>query len=323
MGFTVPGAFPYNLYVPDPFERDIDARTLYCAVFGHPIGHSASPAMQNAGIAELGLNWRYLAHDVHPDQLAEAIAGAARMKFVGLNLTVPHKQLAFDLVDVVDDSAKGWGAVNTILFEGRDGGDDWKPLWQIAPDAVVETRSRGFNTDADAIVRSIEEDLGMKVKGASVAQVGVGGAGRAAAIKLAEAGVAELHLINRTESKARELADEIRGRFPDVQIDANLPGGKVDLLLNATSLGLKEGDPLPLATDRFPIANASAVYDMIYQPAETKLVALAREAGCRTANGLGMLLYQGAKALEIWTGRPAPVTTMRSALHSHVYRGSR
>src|ERR1041384_6852445 len=111
---------PINLRVSEPFTDPINASTRYCAVYGHPVRHSASPAMQNAGIAALGLNWRYLAFDVHPDDLRRAIDGAKAMNFIGLNLTVPHKLLAVDMVDVIDDSAKQWGAVNTIRFEGKD-----------------------------------------------------------------------------------------------------------------------------------------------------------------------------------------------------------
>ena len=101
----------------EPFRQPIDANTRYCAVFGHPVNHSASPAMQNAGIAALGLNWRYLAFDVDPNNLREAILGAKRMGFVGVNLTVPHKLLAVGMMDVLDETAKTWGAVNTIRFE--------------------------------------------------------------------------------------------------------------------------------------------------------------------------------------------------------------
>ena len=115
-----------------PFAQPIDASTRYCAVYGHPIKHSASPAMQNAGLAALGLNWRYLAFDVHPDNLRAAIQGAKAMNFVGLNLTVPHKLLAVDMVDVLDESAKTWGAVNTIRFEGRDERGAWRPLREFA-----------------------------------------------------------------------------------------------------------------------------------------------------------------------------------------------
>src|SRR5438270_6273710 len=109
--------------MPGPLDEPINASTRYCAVFGSPIKHSASPAMQNAGIAALGLNWRYLAFEVHPDDLCEALIGAKRMNFIGVNLTVPHKLLALEMMDVLDDSAKTWGAVNTVRFEGRDDGD--------------------------------------------------------------------------------------------------------------------------------------------------------------------------------------------------------
>ncbi|HOB31555.1 MAG TPA: shikimate dehydrogenase, partial [Verrucomicrobiota bacterium] len=112
------------------FERPIDAGTRYCAVLGHPVRHSASPAMQNAGIARLGLNWRYLAFDVRPEELRTALAGARSMQFVGLNLTVPHKLLALEMMDVLDESAKTWGAVNTVRFEGRDRSGAWRPLYE-------------------------------------------------------------------------------------------------------------------------------------------------------------------------------------------------
>jgi len=114
--------------VSEPFAQPIDASTRYCAVFGHPIKHSASPAMQNAGLVALGLNWRYIAFDVRPEELREALAGAKRMGFVGVNLTVPHKLLAVDMVDVLEESAKKWGAVNTVSFEGRDKSGTWLPL---------------------------------------------------------------------------------------------------------------------------------------------------------------------------------------------------
>ncbi|RME95502.1 MAG: shikimate dehydrogenase [Verrucomicrobia bacterium] len=299
----------------------ITASTRYCAVYGHPIRHSASPAMQNAGIAALGLNWRYLAFDVRPEELRPAIEGARAMRFIGLNLTVPHKLLACELVDELDESARTWGAVNTIRFEARDDSGQWRPLAEF--EELPETDrilARGFNTDADAIVRALREDLGLDVRGRRVVLLGAGGAGRTAALRLAAEGVADLWLVNRTAAKAEALAAEIRQRHPDTQVRLGYPGqGSVDLLLNATSLGLRPDDPLPVDLNRFPLPSATAVYDMIYQPAETPLLAAAKAAGCRTANGLGMLLYQGVRALELWTGRPGPVETMRAALEAHIY----
>jgi shikimate dehydrogenase len=274
--------------------------------------------MQNAGLAQLGLNWRYLAFAVQPEHLREAIAGAQRMHYLGLNLTVPHKLLAMGMVDELDASARTWGAVNTIRFEGQDPAGHWRPLREFdAPPAL--TRSIGFNTDADAIVRSLSEDLGFEPAGKSVVLLGAGGAGRTAALRLAAARVGKLFLVNRTESKAQEIAREIQAEAPGVAAQVGYPEGPVDLLLNATSLGLKSDDALPLDEARFPLRNTRLVYDMIYRPAATPLLARARAAGCQTANGLGMLLYQGAKALEIWTGQPAPILEMKRALQESIY----
>jgi shikimate dehydrogenase len=275
--------------------------------------------MHNAAIQALGLNWRYLAFDVHPDSLREAIRGAAAMKFIGLNLTVPHKILAMDVVDEFDESARTWGAVNTILFEGQAGGKDWSPLRDRDFEAVTAIRTRGFNTDADAITRSLREDLGMQLPGATVLLLGAGGAGRTAALKLASEGVKELFLINRTMSKAEEVAGEIQKRFPRIKIALDYPQRPVDLVINGTSLGLKADDPLPFDSDRFSLKHAGAAYDMIYRPAETRFLAEAARAGCKVANGLGMLLYQGARALEIWSGMSAPVEIMRAALKEQIY----
>ena len=153
--------------------------------------------MQNAGLAALGLDWRYLAFEVRPDDLREAIAGAKAMRYLGLNLTVPHKLLAVPMVDALDESARVWGAVNTIRFEGRDADGVWQPLRVFAETTPEQIRAHGFNTDADAVVRSISEDLGLGLAGASVLLLGAGGAGRVAALKLAAENVAELFLIKR------------------------------------------------------------------------------------------------------------------------------
>jgi shikimate dehydrogenase len=285
--------------VPQPVQLAINAATRLCAVYGLPIAHSASPAMHNAAFAALGLNWRYLAFEVDPKNLRAAIAGAQAMGFAGLNLTVPHKLLAVDMMDALDESAEKWGAVNTVHFQ--------------AAGAV------GYNTDADAITQSLREDLQLELRGAKVLLLGAGGAGRTAALKLASEKVAELFLVNRTPSKAEEIAGEIKKQFRSVSVTVGYPKAGVDLILNATSLGLKHDDASPLDEARFSVNQAHAVYDMIYRPAETALLKSAKAAGCRTANGLGMLLHQGAKAFEIWTGQPAPRDVMRQALEQNVY----
>jgi shikimate dehydrogenase len=285
--------------VSQPVQPAINAATRLCAVFGSPIKHSASPAMHNAAFAALGLDWCYVACEVDPKNLRSAIAGAQAMGLVGVNLTVPHKLLAVEMVDALDASARKWGAVNTIHF--------------------TERGSVGFNTDADAITTSLREDLQAELRGARVLLLGAGGAGRTAALKLASEKVAELFLVNRTQRKAEEIAQEIRAQFPAAKVSTVYPQGTVDLVLNATSLGLKPGDASPLDDTQFTLKQVRAVYDMIYRPAETPLLQAARAAGSKTANGLGMLLHQGAKAFEIWTGQPAPLDVMRRALEENVY----
>ena len=289
----------YKWRVPQPVLPAINAATRLCAVLGLPIAHSASPAMHNAAFAALGLNWRYLAFEVRPDDLRAAIAGAKAMQFSGLNLTVPHKLLAVEMMDALDESAEKWGAVNTIRFDNA--------------------RAIGFNTDADAIVTALREDLKLELEGAKVLLLGAGGAGQTAAFKLAAENVAELSLVNRTQNRAESMANEIKKRFPDVRVSVGYPKYAVDLVMNATSLGLKKDDGSPLDEKQFSLKQTRAVLDMIYRPAETALLKSAKAAGCRTANGLGMLLHQGATAFEIWTGQPAPIAVMRRALEQTIY----
>ncbi len=303
----------------------ISAATRLCAVYGSPVRHSASPAMQNAGMASLALDWRYLACEVPPERLREALTGAAAMRWVGVNLTVPHKLLAVPMMDLIDPAARVWGAVNTVRFEARDAMGEWVPIGQWRDGPIAEVRLHGFNTDADAIVRSIREDLGCELRGSRVLLLGAGGAGRVAALRLAAEGVRELFLVNRTESKAAAIAEEIPRLFPQspTQVRLGYPTGAVDLVLNATSAGLRETDPLPWDGEAFSLGAARMAYDMIYKPAETRFLAAAKAAGCRVSNGLGMLLYQGAAALELWSGQIAPVDVMRLALFTHVYGATR
>lgn len=306
--------------MPDSLEflQPLSAATRLCAVFGAPIRHSASPAMHNAAFAALSLDWRYVACEVAPEQLRAALDGARHMGFAGLNLTVPHKLLAVELMDELDASARAWGAVNTVVFEAEEAGGDWRPVGQL-PEVRGPVRAKGYNTDADAIVRALREDLGTEPRSARVLLLGAGGAARAAALRLADEGVEELWLVNRTGTKALALAEEIRERFPVVTVEVGYPTTSVEIVLNATSLGLRREDGSPLDETKFALTRTDGVYDMIYRPAETALLRAAKAAGCRTANGLGMLLYQGAAALELWTGRPAPTAAMRAALGRELY----
>ena len=273
--------------------------------------------MHNAAFATLGLDWRYLAFEVPPENLRAAIEGAKVMGFAGLNLTVPHKLLAVEMVDALAESAKTWGAVNTIKFDSGAGVPPAKSSGSAGETPAL--RSTGFNTDADAIVAALREDFSMELRGAKVLLLGAGGAGRTAALKLASENVTELFLVNRTQSKVEEITNEVKERFPSVKITAGYPKTNMDLILNATSLGLKADEASPLDEKQFSLKQTRAVYDMIYRPAETRLLAAAKAAGCQTANGLGMLLHQGAKAFEIWTGKTAPLDVMRRALEQNIY----
>lgn len=303
-----------------------NASTRICAVYGFPVRHSASPAMQNAGIAELGLNWKYLAFETPPVHLPIAIEGAAAMRFVGLNLTVPHKMLALDCMDTIDAEAEQLGAVNTVRFETLDPvSGDWVGLGQLEnwPEDDSPVRAHGFNTDGYGLLKALEEDLNWNPSGQSAVLLGVGGAGRAAGISLAREGLKRLYIVNRTRPKAQDLSDTIQKWFPEVETVIGYPeaGSSVDLVLNATSLGLKSGDALPLDTDQLKPQQTRLAFDMVYRPAETPFLKIMKEAGVESANGVGMLLWQGVKALEIWTGKAVPAEPMREALLKNVYGG--
>ena len=275
--------------------------------------------MHNAAFASLELNWRYLAFEVHPKNVRSAINGARDMGFAGINLTVPHKLLALECVDMLDESARLWGAVNTIVFEGCTPQGEWLPLREFQTALPQEIRSHGFNTDAEGLENSLRDDLQLTLSGKKILLLGAGGAGRMAAFKCARAGVAELFLVNRTPAKSSEIAADISRQFPQVRVSVDYPRAEVDLLLNATSLGLKPEDSSPLDEKQFSPGRARTVYDMIYKPAETRLLAAAKAAGCRTANGLGMLVGQGARAFQLWTGVEAPVQIMRRAAELNIY----
>jgi shikimate dehydrogenase len=273
------------------------------AVVGHPIAHSLSPPMHNAALCELarldpGLaGWRYHRFDVPPERLAEALVKFHAAGFRGLNLTVPHKVLAFGLVEAVDPAAKPIGAVNTLLH--------------------TETGWRGYNTDPHGLAAALRDDLGVGLRGAHVVLLGAGGAARAAAVECLRQSCTALWIGNRTAANRDALLDLLqplaRGiplqGFDPAKLPAAIPPGAV--LINATSAGLRAGDAAPIALHRLPAG--LKVFDMIYNPPQTPLLRDAVALGLRHANGLGMLVRQGAASLEIWTGRAAPVDAMRKA----------
>jgi len=281
----------------------IDGSTQIVGVFGSPIAHTASPAMHNAALAAVKLNWCYLAFHVEPQNLRSALTGIRDLNCRGVNLTVPHKILALDIVDEVDADARKLGAVNTVV--------------------VKEGKLIGFNTDGYGFARGIKEDFDMTLKGKRVLILGAGGAGRAIAIQCTLDGATKVIVANRTPAKIAPIANEIAGtptKFEAIGLDAESIQRvvtEVDLLVNATSVGLQPADSLGLPAGMF--SPGLAVYDTIYRPAETQLLRQATDAGAKVSNGLSMLLHQGAKAFEIWTGRKAPLAVMRRALRTAVY----
>ena len=281
----------------------IDGSTQVVGVLGFPITHTASPAMHNAAFAALQMNWIYLAFAVAPNNLRSALLGARDMGWRGVNLTVPQKLLALEIVDEVDPEARRLGAVNTVVMDNG--------------------KLRGFNTDGYGFVKAIKEDFNMSLKAKRVLVLGAGGAGRAIAIKCALEGASKVIVANRTLNRIEPIARELATTKTEVQTLALTAKeiarviGDVDLVVNATSVGLHEGESLGLNPGMF--SSKLTVSDMIYRPAETELMKLAGEAGAKVSNGLSMLLHQGAKSFEIWTKRKAPLAVMRRALRAAVY----
>ncbi|AOS43918.1 Shikimate dehydrogenase [Lacunisphaera limnophila] len=273
------------------------------AVLGHPIRHSVSPAMHNAALAALAARdpayaaWKYFRFEVPPAELAAALPRFHAAGFHGLNLTVPHKILAFDLVAEIDPSATAIGAVNTLLR--------------------TATGWRGYNTDGHGLAAALHADLGVDLAGADVVLLGAGGAARGAAVECLRKKCASLWIANRTRANLDALLAALRplaGTIPVYGFDpvhppAALPAGAV--VINATSAGLKPGEPAPIALPRLPAG--LRVYDMVYNPPQTALLRDAAARGLSHANGLSMLVHQGARSLEIWTGVTAPVSVMHAA----------
>lgn len=276
------------------------------AVLGHPIRHSISPPMHNAALAELARHnaiysdWKYFRFDIPPDLLAAALPRLHEARFAGLNLTVPHKVLACGLVNSTDADARDIGAVNTLIRTG--------------------TGWRGANTDGFGLASALREELSVEIRGTPFILLGAGGAARGAAVECLRQRCAALWIANRTPARLaalletlRPLANAIPVRgFDPANPPASLPPGAV--VINATSAGLKPSDPAPIDLRRVP--SDVRVFDMIYNPPKTALLRDAESLGLRNANGLSMLVYQGARSLELWTGARAPVHAMAAAAAS-------
>jgi shikimate dehydrogenase len=246
-------------------------------VLGFPVGHSRSPAMMNAAFAELGLDWRYLALPVAPERFRETVRALHASGFRAANVTIPHKLAAHDLADELSEAARAIGAVNTLTF--RDDGS-------IA----------GDNTDAGGLLDALG---GATPRTALV--LGAGGAARAAAWALKDAG-ARVTIWARTTRAASELATELG-------VEASEQPGPADLVVNATSIGLRPED----STDGVPLVECRVVADLVYGGGSTPIARWAQERGALLVEGLEVLVHQGARSFALWTGREAPVEVMRRA----------
>lgn len=282
----------------------ISGHTRPFAVLGHPIGHTLSPVMHNAAFESLGWDAIYLAFDVKPERLMNVLSAMRSMGFGGVNLTIPHKEVAFRGLEHLDESAKLLGAVNTVEF--------------------AEAGLIGHNTDGFGFLRAIEEAFNRGAAGDSVFVLGSGGAGRAVALMAAQAGARRVALSDVDVARCEKVAAEIRGHFPAVEVGVVPPGevqsGAVraaDLVVQATPVGMKEGDQSLLKPEAF--RPGQRAFDLIYHVSETVFMKAARAAGAMAANGLGMLLHQGARAFHIWTGVTPPIPDMRRVLEQTVY----
>lgn len=271
-------------------------------VLGCPVAHSRSPAMHNAALQAKGIEGFYGRFEVAAESLTEAMRGIRALGIHGVNVTVPHKETVRLLLDEVDAIATRIGAVNTI-FRDKD-------------------RLVGTNTDARGLVRALER-AEVAIEGARVVVLGAGGAARAAAVGLTEAGAARVQIAARRPEQAQALLQDYQSlsaidTTPVSLLDLNSCMAHCDLLVQATSAPLQGPKEAAAFADALPLDHlpqAAVVIDLVYEPLETQVLAAARRLGLKTVDGLGMLLYQGAIAFETWFGgEGAPVEIMRAAL---------
>jgi shikimate dehydrogenase len=275
----------------------INGKTSLYGIIGNPVGHSLSPVMHNAAFAAMSINGVYVPMPI--DNVAKAISGLSSLGFIGISVTVPHKETVMKYLDEIDPVALKIGAVNTLLFRRH-------------PETGIVV-SRGFNTDWLGSNLALAEKI--KLPGSRVLILGAGGAAKAIGFGLVEAG-AEVVVCNRSEDRGRQLADWLSCRFCSRD---ELAGVRADCLVNTTSVGMEpDSDAIPLAPEL--LADFQLVMDIVYAPLQTTLLKEAATAGCMTVDGLSMLLYQGAVQFKIWTGRQPPLDVMRSALLAELDR---
>jgi len=279
-------------------KMHISSKTKVYGVIGYPIGHSRSPAMHNAAFRKLGLDAVYLAFEVKPKDLKKAINGIRSLGVSGINVTIPHKEKVIASLDSISREARLIGAVNTVV--NKNG-----------------TLS-GFNTDCFGFIKSLKEDLKLDPRKKNIFIVGAGGAAKAVAFALAINGAKRVVITDKLDDKALDLACEVELKTgcECMALKTNSEGIRdmilnSQLLVNASSCGMKSKDPVVVSPDF--LHKDLHLFDLVYNR-ETRLVGIAKQKGLKAVGGLNMLLYQGAKALELWTGKKAPIKVMKKAL---------
>lgn len=276
----------------------------YLGIIGDPISHSLSPLIQQTALKAQGLDYLYLPFRVLKEDLEIALKGINALNFVGINVTLPHKTSILGLLDEVSDEARLIGAVNTVVFK--------------------EGRSLGYNTDGQGFLRSLLEEGKIDPLQKKVLILGSGGAARAVAVALALRGVKDLVIVNRTMEKAKNLVSELSEKIVGVNFRslAFLPAllaeeiSKVDLIINATSIGLKTSE-FPVKSEWFN--SQQMVVDLVYYPLQTSFLQKAARGGAQTLTGVGMLVYQGVEAYRLWTGMEPPVELMYQVLVDYLH----
>ena len=287
--------------------RDVDP-PIRLGIFGDPVAHSLSPQMQSAALRAFEINTQYARFHIRPNELRSALSFLRELDFVGINLTVPHKIAGFAQIDAADDSASRCGSVNTVQ--------------------VLHRKLVGSNTDAEGFSRAIRSEFSIDLRDLRVMILGAGGGtGQAIAWQCALENCERLVLVNRTLPKTNAIVERLRPLFaaprvlgPVARIEA-VPWNEtavrpqladIDLIVNATPLGMNPSDPAPIPARL--IAPHHIVFDCVYGSSKTALLRAANEAGARGANGLSMLLQQGALSFSTWFNREAPIEAMRSAI---------
>jgi len=279
----------------------VSSGTKITALLGHPVKQSLSALMHNTGFEYLGLDYLYIPFDIEQKDLETTVAGLKALDFTGFNLTMPHKQEIIQYLDEVSEEAKLIGAVNTVV--------------------IKKGRLIGYNTDGKGYIASLEEEK-VPLKNQKVVMVGAGGAAKSIAIQLAMEGAREIFLLNRTIGPAKEIADtiaeNIRGcrvkfqEFTQNNLQKALEGANI--LINCTPLGMHSMKDSSIIEDESILRKELVVSDVIYNPCETKLLRQGKNRGCKTLNGLGMLIWQGAFAFKLWTGEDMPVEVVREKM---------